>query len=36
MILCNITIFWDTEFGVFIICKPKFQEIKAWSISLYV
>ncbi len=22
LILCNIQIFWDTEFGVFIICKP--------------
>ncbi len=22
LILCNINIFWDTEFGVFIICKP--------------
>ncbi len=22
LILCNITIFWDTEFWVFIICKP--------------
>ncbi len=36
MILCNINIFWDTEFGVFIICKPKCQEIKAWIISLRV
>ncbi len=22
LILCNIQIFWDTEFWVFIICKP--------------
>ncbi len=22
LILCNIVIIWDTEFGVFIICKP--------------
>ncbi len=22
LILCNIQIFWDTEFGVFILCKP--------------
>ncbi len=22
LILCNIIIFWDTKFGVFIICKP--------------
>ncbi len=22
LILCNILIFWDTEFWVFIICKP--------------
>ncbi len=38
LILCNILIFWDTEFWVFIICKPwssKLQEIKAWNISLY-
>ncbi len=39
LILCNILLFWDTEFGVFLICKPyssKFQEIKAWNISLCV
>ncbi len=32
LILCNIKIFSDTEFWVFIICKPKsskFKEIKA-------
>ncbi len=31
--------FSETEFGFFIICKPKsstFQEIKAWNISLCV
>ncbi len=22
LILCNIQIFWDTEFKFFIICKP--------------
>ncbi len=39
LILCNCIIFRDIEFSVFIICRPqssKFQEIKAWNISLCV
>ncbi len=39
LVLCNIQIFWDTEFWVLIIWKPyslKFQEIKALNISLCV
>ncbi len=38
MVLSNILIFWDTEFGVFISCQlsSKLKEINTWNISVCV
>ncbi len=38
MVLNNIQIFWDTEFGVFISCQlsSKLKEINTWNIKVCV